>query len=380
MTKKVVFLTGTRADYGKIKSLMKKVEESPLFELRIFVTGMHMLARYGSTYQEIEKDRFKNIYKYINQMANQSMDITLSNTILGFSNYVAEAQPDLIVVHGDRVEALAGAMVGALNNIKVVHIEGGEVSGTIDESIRHAITKFAHIHLVANEEAKTRIIQLGEKEDSIHVIGSPDIDIMFSPELPSLDKVRERYSIDFDDYAILMYHPVTTQVAYLKDHVKNVVDAVIRSDKNYVVIFPNNDEGSQIILAEFQRFEGNSRFKIFPSIRFEYFLTLLKHCSFMIGNSSAGVRESGVYSVPAIDIGIRQQGRYQVSDDSNIAHVSENAEEILNVISSIETKVFSNFLGFGEGNSDDRFIEILNNDSIWNDDYQKQFVELSLVE
>lgn len=379
LKKKVVFLTGTRADYGKIKSLMKKVEENPLIDLRIFVTGMHMLARYGSTYQEIEKDGFKNIYMYINQTANQGMDITLSNTILGFSNYVMETKPDLIVVHGDRVEALAGAMVGALNNIKVAHIEGGEVSGTIDESIRHAITKFAHIHLVSNEEAKTRIIQLGEKEESIHVIGSPDIDIMFSPDLPSLSQVKERYSLDFDEYAILMYHPVTTQVSLLKEHVKNVVDSVIASDKNYLVIYPNNDEGSQIILDEYKRFEGNPRIKVFPSIRFENFLTLLKHCSFMMGNSSAGVRESGVYSVPAIDIGSRQQGRYQISENSNIVHVSENTEELLNVIRTIETKKFLSFLGFGEGNSDERFMEILDNDLIWNDDYQKKFVELSLI-
>ena len=276
LKKKIVFLTGTRADYGKIKSLMKKVEENPLYDLLIFITGMHMLSRYGSTYQEVEKDGFKRIYKYINQTVNQSMDITLSNTILGFSNYVMETKPDLIVVHGDRVEALAGAIVGGLNNIKVAHIEGGEVSGTIDESIRHAITKFAHIHLVANEEAKVRVLQLGEEEESVHVIGSPDIDIMFSQNLPTLSQVKERYSIDFSDFAILMYHPVTTQVSMLKEHVKNVVDSVILSEKNYVVIYPNNDEGTQIILDEYKRFEGNPKFKVFPSIRFENFLTLIK--------------------------------------------------------------------------------------------------------
>lgn len=377
--KKVVFLTGTRADYGKIKSLMKKVEENTSFDLHVFVTGMHMLSRYGSTYQEVEKDGFKNIYKYINQTTNQGMDITLSNTILGFSNYVMEIKPDLIVVHGDRVEALAGAMVGALNNIKVAHIEGGEVSGTIDESIRHAITKFAHIHLVSNEEAKTRILQLGETEESVHVIGSPDIDIMFSPNLPTLSQVKERYSIDYNEYAILMYHPVTTQVSMLKEHVKSVVDSVLHSGKNYIVIYPNNDEGSQIILDEYKRFEGNPRFTVFPSIRFENFLTLLKHCTFIIGNSSAGVRESGVYGVPAIDIGIRQQGRYEINANSNIVHVNENVLELTKVINTIETKAFSHYSTFGDGNSDQRFMEVLNNDLIWNDDYQKKFVVLSLI-
>jgi len=149
MMKNILFVTGTRADYGKIKSLMKKVKKSSDFDLMIFVTGMHMLSKYGATYNEIEKDGFTNLYKYINQTENSSMDNVLANTILGLSNYINEYQIDLIVVHGDRVEALAGAIVGALNNIRVAHIEGGEISGTIDDSIRHAITKFSHIHFVA---------------------------------------------------------------------------------------------------------------------------------------------------------------------------------------------------------------------------------------
>ena len=287
--KKIVFLTGTRADYGKLKSLMKKVEESEDFELHVFVTGMHMLKKYGSTYHEVEKDGFKNIYKYINQKSSSShqMDMALSNTIVGLSNYCDEINPDMIVVHGDRLEALAGAIVGAFNNIKVMHREGGEVTGTIDESIRHSITKMSHFHLVANEEAKKRIIQLGEKEESIFVFGSPDIDIMYSSLLPSIEEVKEKYEIKFENYSILMYHPVTTEVDKLEANIKQVVDAVINSGKNYVVIYPNNDSGSDVILKEYERFRKNDRFEIYPSMRFEYFLTLLKECEFIIGNSSS---------------------------------------------------------------------------------------------
>ena len=215
--KKILFLTGTRADYGKLKSLMKRVETDSNFELHVFVTGMHMLSKYGSTYHEVEKDGFKNIYKYINQKSSShdQMDISLSNTITGLSNYCDEVKPDLIVVHGDRLEALAGAIVGAFNNIKVMHIEGGEVSGTIDESIRHAITKMAHFHLVANDEAKKRILQLGEKEESVFVFGSPDLDIMYSDTLPNMDEVKDKYEIPFETFSILMYHPVTTEVDQL---------------------------------------------------------------------------------------------------------------------------------------------------------------------
>lgn len=301
------------------------------------------------------------------------MDLTLSNTIMGVSNYVHELKPDLIVVHGDRLEALAGSIVGSFNNIRVAHIEGGEVSGTIDESIRHAITKFAHIHLVSNERAKQRVIQLGENEKDIHVIGSPDIDIMLSDNLPTIEKVKRRYEIPFNEYAILIYHPVTTELNSIEKNVNSLVNAVIKSEKNYVVIYPNNDEGNQFIFNEYKRFESKKNFKVFPSMRFEYFLTLLKHSSFMIGNSSAGVRETEIYGIPAIDIGNRQKGRYEIQVDSNILHVKEEEYSILKAISLIEGKR-ATYNNFGNGQSHVKFLELLE-EKIWNGEIQKHFVD-----
>lgn len=377
--KKIIFLTGTRADYGKLKSLMKKVEESDKFELHVFVTGMHMLQKYGSTYHEVEKDEFKNIYKYINQKSssNHQMDIALSNTIVGLSNYCDEISPDMVVVHGDRLEALAGAIVGAFNNIKVMHIEGGEVSGTIDESIRHSITKMAHFHLVANEEAKKRIMQLGEKEESIFVFGSPDIDIMYSDNLPSIDEVKEKYDIGFENYAILMYHPVTTELDKLEENIKQVVDAVIESGKNYIVIYPNNDSGSDIILKEYKRFKNNNKFTVYPSMRFEYFLTLLKKCDFIIGNSSSGIREACAYGKVAIDIGNRQKGRYNECI-SNITHVFEEKKDILVAIKQSKNFDEVAMSYFGDGKSDEKFLEIISNDYIWKSNIQKKFIDIDL--
>ncbi|WP_346235418.1 UDP-N-acetylglucosamine 2-epimerase [Lysinibacillus telephonicus] len=374
--KKILFLTGTRADYGKIKSLMSKVHEDDNFELYIFVTGMHMLSRYGSTWREIEKDGFKNVYHFINQTQNTSMDIALSNTIAGLSNYIAEINPHLIVVHGDRLEALAGAIVGAFNNILVAHIEGGEVSGTIDESIRHAITKFAHIHLVSNEESRKRIIQLGENEAHVFVVGSPDIDIMYSNKLPSITNVKKRYEIYFDKYAILMYHPVTTEIGKLRNNINELLDGVIQSKKKYVVIFPNNDLGSDIIIEAYKRLESNGNFLIFPSIRFEYFLTLMKHAEFMIGNSSAGIRESIIYGTPSIDVGNRQNGRYNKLSNKLIQHVNENAAEILKAICDIPLNSSFKSSVYGEGQSANKFINILKQGIIWNIDIQKKFSDL----
>lgn len=375
--KKIVFLTGTRADYGKLKSLMKVVQNSHDFELHVFVTGMHMLQKYGSTYKELEQDGFENIYKYINQKSNthHHMDIALSNTITGLSNYCDEICPDMIVVHGDRLEALAGSIVGAFNNIKVMHIEGGEVSGTIDESIRHSITKMSHYHLVANDEAKKRIIQLGENEESVFVFGSPDIDIMYSNNLPTIGEVKQRYSIPFDKYSILMYHPVTTEVEKLKSNIKEVVDAAILSNKNYVVIYPNNDSGSDIILKEYNRLKNNDKFVIYPSMRFEYFLTLLKECDFIMGNSSSGIREACAYGKVAIDIGNRQKGRYSNSI-KNIIHSNENCDNIIRLISEIRDKSVNIKSHFGDGNSDKKFLDIISNDKIWNSEIQKRFIDI----
>ena len=232
----------------------------------------------------------------------------------------------MIVVHGDRVEALAGAIVGSLNNILVAHIEGGEVSGTIDELIRHSVSKMSHIHLVANEEAKNRLIQLGEFKKSIFILGSPDLDLMNDENLPDIDICKSYYDIIFDDYAIAMFHPITTEYKNIKTYAKNFVDALIKSEINYILVYPNNDLGSREVLQEFERLKLLDRIKIFPSLRFEYFLRFLKESNFIIGNSSAGIREAPYYKVPTVDIGSRQNNRAKLD---TIFHSSYEVNDIL---------------------------------------------------
>lgn len=375
MKKKILFITGTRADYGKIKSLIRAVEASKDFEAYIFVSGMHLSQQYGNTYREIEKDKYKNVYIAYGLTVTSNMSYNLGNVICHLTNYVQRVGVDMIVVHGDRIDALAGAIVGAINNIRVAHIEGGEISGTIDESIRHAISKFAHIHLVCNENAKKRLIQLGEDSRRVYIIGSPDIDIMLSSELPEFQVCAERYDIPFDKYAIFMYHPVTTECEYLAEKIRTVVDALIRSEGNYIVVYPNNDSGSDIILNEYKRLKNNKHFRVFPSIRFEYFLTFLKNADFIIGNSSAGVRESEIYGIPSIDIGNRQSGRYSLATNKNIQFVPEDTEDILNAICHVDAYRYKD-KHFGSGDSTQMFMEILKKAEIWEFDIQKKFVDL----
>jgi len=370
--KKIAFLTGTRADFGKIKSLLQILQNNDEFEPYIFVTGMHLQKEYGYTLIEIEKCEFKNISTFQNFTNEATMDLTLSKTIEGFSAYVKEVSPDLIVVHGDRVEALAGAIVGSLNNILVAHIEGGELSGTIDELIRHSVSKLSHIHFVSNESAKTRLLQMGEIPNSIFVIGSPDVDIMFSNKLPTIDVVKKYYEIAFENYGVAMFHPVTTEFDNMKEYAQNFVEALLEDDKNYVVIYPNNDLGSKLILEEYQKLEGNLRFRVFPSVRFEYFLTLLKNANFIIGNSSAGIREAPYYNIKTINIGSRQENR---AVHNHIINTSYDKNEILKGIQLECIIKKEEQPKFGDGNSAVQFMSCLKSESLWMINHQKQFVE-----
>lgn len=372
--KKIVFLTGTRADFGKIKSLIQILKDSDGFEPYIFCTGMHLEKKYGYTFHEIEKSGFHNLFAFSNATSEHTMDLTLAKTIQGFSDYIKKLEPDMIVVHGDRVEALAGAIVGSLNNIFVCHIEGGEVSGTIDELIRHSVSKLSHIHLVSNELAKKRLIQMGEIPKTINVIGSPDVDIMFSDTLPNLNEAKKYYELDFEHYGVAMFHPVTTEFQNMDEYASNFVDALIESELNYLVVYPNNDLGSSKILENFKKLKNNKRFRLLPSLRFEYFLVLLKNAEFIIGNSSAGVREAPYYSVPTINVGTRQNNR--VSHES-IINTDYTKADILNAIKHIsDQETNKKTIDFGNGKSNELFLEILNNPEIWTFSTQKQFLDL----
>ncbi len=375
--KKILFITGTRADYGKLKPLMLEVEQSPDLECYIFATGMHLISRYGMTINEIYKGGFKNVFPYMNQDSSRhaQMDLALAHTIQGIAHYIREMKPDMIVVHGDRVEALAGAVVGALSNVLVAHIEGGEVSGTVDELIRHAVTKLSHLHFVANEEFAERLAQMGESEDSVFVIGSPDIDVMLSSNLPSLDEVRNHYEIPLDSYGILIYHPVTTELESLRANVETVVDALEASGMRFVVIYPNNDHGCDVILECYERLRGNPNFHLIPSMRFEYFLSLLENAAMIVGNSSAGVREAPVYGVPAINIGTREMNRFQ---HDSIRNVPEDRDSILQALAEPPPRIRSQ--KFGTGDSARQFMRRLTNGRIWKTPKQKQFCDLRALQ
>lgn len=372
--RRIVFLTGTRADFGKLKPLIERVERSSDLECAVFVTGMHLMEQHGRSVIEVEKQGYSEVYCFINQIVGEPMDQVLANTVSGLSRYLNERPCDLIVVHGDRVETLAGAIVGSFNNIRVAHVEGGEVSGTIDELIRHSVSKLAHVHFVANEVARKRLLQMGERDGSIHVIGSPDIDVMLSDRLPGLEAARSRYDIAFPDYAISLFHPVTTETADMASIADDYFAALVASDLNYIVVYPNNDTGSAEIINAMKRHAVGDRFRVFKSIRFEFFLTLMKHAKFIVGNSSAAVREAPVYGVPSVLVGTRQHRR---SDAPSIVPAGYGRDALAAAIrKAIDLPPFAPHLEFGDGGSADRFMQCLAGGAVWSTPVQKAFVDL----
>lgn len=372
MGKKVLFVTGTRADYSKLKPLIEAaVDCKPELEPGVFITGMHLLADYGSTHMEISSFSDWD-YRFINQNEGDTAPAILAKTISGLSDFMREISPDLIVVHGDRLEAMAAALVGAASNTLVAHVEGGEVSGTIDDSYRHAISKLSQIHLVSNERARQRLHSLGENPASTWAIGSPELDLMHSTDLPSIEEVRTRYAIPWERFAIAIIHPVATEAQLAGSQAEVFIGSLIESGLNYVVIESNNDLGSAPIRSRIRELNLNANFRILPSMRFEHFLTLLKNAEFIAGNSSAGVREAPHYGVPAINVGSRQNGRVS---SKMVQNVEFNREAILEAISGVGFVERVPEHNFGDGRSAVRFKEILQSGVIWDTPLQKVFYE-----
>ena len=370
--KKIIFVTSTRADFGKLKSLIKILKTRKEFEVYIVITGMHVIPKFGNTYLEVKKYFRSNIIKFKNQSLGDRLEIILTKTSEKFSKIVKNMNPDLIIIHGDRVEALACAIVGSLNHILTAHIEGGEVSGTIDDTIRHAVTKLSHVHFVGSSSAKNRIIKMGEIKKHIFNIGSPDIDAIANKKLPDIENVRKRYSIKFKSYSILLWHPVTSKINTLKEDTNALIRFIDKLNENFIIIYPNNDPGSKIIFNCYEKIK-NIRYNILKNLRFENFLTLLKNANFIIGNSSSAIYEAPILDTPAINIGNRQYKRINSKVIKNLDINKLSTFKLYKFLQSYKP-IKKKFYGYG--NSDKKFLNALHKTSFWEIPKQKFFSDI----
>lgn len=369
MSKSILFVTGTRADFGKLEPLAISARDAGL-EVSFFVTGMHMLARYGLTKIEVQRLPGVTVHEYLNQREGDPQDIILAKTVTGFSDFVREAQPDLVVIHGDRVEALACALVCATNYIRSAHIEGGEVSGTIDEIYRHCNSKLASHHFVSSDDAATRVRALGEDASAVHIIGSPELDFHAGPSGVTIKDVRTRYDIPFEDCGICVFHPVTSEADTMAQQARDLFQALDASGRSFVVIAPNNDPGSAGIFDAINSLPTD-RFRVLPSMRFAHFSELMKHAACMVGNSSAGVREAPFLGLPSLDIGTRQTDRAK-AQSVHFADANETAK-IATFLNDEWGQRRPRDEGFGAGSAAARFVETLTDPAFWTSDLQKRF-------
>tara|TARA_B100001989_G_scaffold251084_2_gene229497 strand:+ start:1727 stop:2854 length:1128 start_codon:yes stop_codon:yes gene_type:complete len=374
MKKSILFITGTRADFGKLEPLAKLLHDEG-FDISFFITGMHMMSKYGKTSNEVKKFEGAHFFEFENQKENDSLEVILTKTISGFSEFIAENKPDLVVIHGDRIEALAASLVCAMKYIRSAHIEGGEISGSIDECFRHCNTKLCTTHFVSSELAANRVQALGEQKGSIFKIGSPELDIHNEESDLSIIDVKKRYSINFDEYGIVIFHPVTSEIDTIGDQAGSLFKALKETKKKFIVIAPNNDPGSEKIFSILNLLDKNY-FKILPSMRFRYFSVLIKNASIFIGNSSTGIREVPFLGIVSIDIGSRQFNR---SPSKNILNLSPfDRELIVKAINDkwgLKTKKSQHF---GAGRSRENFVRILKCSEYWEIPLQKTFFDSNI--
>jgi UDP-N-acetylglucosamine 2-epimerase (hydrolysing) len=369
MSRKLLFITGTRADYGKLEPLARAAQQAG-FAISFFITGMHMMRRYGETRLEVKRFPGAEFFEFVNQREGDAQEFILSKTILGFSDFVHEHRPDLVVIHGDRVEAMAASIVCAMKYIPSAHIEGGEVSGTIDESIRHCNTKLCATHFVSSEAARARVLALGEAPGSVYNIGSPELDTHARPSGVDIAEVKRRYAIPFDEFGIAIFHPVTSEADSIGAQAAALFGRLEASGKPFVVIAPNNDPGTGDIFAVLERLPAG-RFRLIPSMRFNYFSELMRHAAVMVGNSSAGVREAPFLGLPSLDVGTRQTNRASAPSITGVS--AFDADAIDAFLATQWGRRHPSDSAFGAGDAAQRFVDILGQADYWDRPAQKVF-------
>jgi UDP-hydrolysing UDP-N-acetyl-D-glucosamine 2-epimerase len=365
MKRKILYISGTRADYGLMRSVLAAIDRRPDMDLHIAVTGMHLQPEFGTTAGEIQKDGFA-CHIVNTAQANdtkEEMASFIGRFIQNLIPVVKEIQPDFILVLGDRGEMLGGAIAGAYMGIPVVHIHGGEVTATVDESARHAITKLAHIHLAATEESAARIIRMGEGPARVFVVGAPGLDqiaeILAAPDT----EVLARYAVDpLRPLVMVIQHPVPLEPGDPAGLMNETLKAVEGLDCQIFVVYPNADAGGRSMIAAIEAREPAGHFRAFRSIPHGDFLHLLKRSSVIVGNSSSAIIEAPSFWVPAVNIGTRQKGRQQ---GENVIDTGYDAREIAAAVkraledSAFREKVKSAKNPYGDGNSSGRIVTIL---------------------
>ena len=342
--RKILYISGSRADYGPARRLLLDIQRNSDFELGVLVTGMHLDPNHGETWLEIEEDGLNIVTKVHGRMAGDSlgaMSASIGMFLYGMSHTIESYMPDIVLVLGDRSEQLAGAMAAAFQNIAVVHLCGGTLSGSIDDSIRHAITKFAHYHYPMVQEAAQRIRQMGENPDNVSVVGLPGGNI--SPDVTyTREQVCEKCSLPKElPYILVIQHAVTQSQSDSVQQNNATLEAVASLTYPTLLANPNDDAGSKAISEQLVKYANEySHLKILhPPKSRELFASIMAHAGVLVGNSSSGIVEAMSVKTPVVNIGDRQRGRESLA---YLLNTDYQQDEIVDAIRT--TLEDSNFL------------------------------------
>ncbi len=360
-----------RPSYSRIKTALEAIKNHSDLELQLIVSGSALLDRYGSVIENIEKDGFSVKEKVFTMLEGENPTTMAKSTglaIMELSDVFNNLKPDAVVTIADRYETIATSIAAAYQNIPLVHIQGGEITGNIDEKVRHANTKLADIHFVASEKAKERVIRMGENPDYVFNTGCPSIDLA--------RKVKENPDIDFDPfdkyggvgstfdwkqgYLVVMQHPVTTHYDKAREHITETLEAIYELNIPTFWFWPNPDAGSDGTSGGIRAFREKynpPNIRFFKNMEPEDFLKLILHAKVLVGNSSVGIRESAFLGVPVVNIGDRQKGRERAQ---NVIDTDYNKEQIQNAVTTqLNNGLYSPSFLYGDGYAGERIARLL---------------------
>ncbi len=364
MKKKIFVVTERRADYSKFKPVLNEIKKFKNLEYFLVVTGSHLMKTHGMTINEIKNDDFKifstfKMYENNSDDSGAKMTNAFGRSIISLTDIIQQIKPDIILAGFDIGANFAAAIVGAHLNIIVAHMEGGDVTGTIDESIRHATSKFAHIHFTTNKKASERLRKMGEDPNFIFTVGNPSLDGIKNIKHISDKTLEDEFNIDLKNpFVIVLFHTVTSELKNLERNISEILDGIKQSGIATLIIHGNSDAGSEIIRKKIE----NSNFKYVDTIEFQKFINLLKRATLLIGNSSSGIMEAPFLGIPSINIGTRQNGRLRAK---SVIDVNYNKNEIMKAISKIMTDkkfnipIISQDTFYGVGNASKKIVKIL---------------------
>lgn len=335
--KKICVATGTRAEYGILKPLIDKIYHSKECELQLAVTGMHLSTEFGLTYREIEKDGYPitaKIEMLLSADTPAGITKSMGVELIGFADYFAVHQPDLVIILGDRYEMLMVASAALIARIPIAHIHGGEVTeGAVDEAIRHSITKMSQLHFVSTEEYRRRVIQMGEQPDTVYNVGALGVENVKSIRLLDREQLEKEIDFKFSDKTVLVtFHPVTLEKMTAKEQFSNLLKVLDRHEELRIIFTKANaDTDGRIINEMIDDFSSKNkkRCAAYTSLGQLRYLSAVRQCCAVVGNSSSGIIEVPSFGIPTVNIGDRQRGRVCAESVISCGNTIEEIQEAL---------------------------------------------------